>query len=224
MEKTKENDEIRFLLYLLFLFLLAIFLLPAFMSLFLKYIPYSFQPPLFGSEKLFDQQVLLQEFTSPVNNLSAIGVSIRNFNLQSKGDIVLEVYSNQEVLRKVTVAGSRIKDGDIVIFAFDRIPGSLSKDYMFRLSTLGASEEKAYEVYTTNEKQDFAGNLYANDILLEKSLSFLLYFSPETKFDLVLDIYGSWFRRFRQDMPFFYFFLFVFFLLNFLIFYFKGRK
>ncbi|QLG69553.1 MAG: hypothetical protein CH104c_0321 [Candidatus Woesebacteria bacterium] len=224
MEKYKLHKEVKILLFLLSFFLVLVFVSPIFMSLGLRYIPYSFQPPLFGSEKLFNEQSLSQEFISPQDNLTAIGVSIRNFNLQSKGDVILEVYSRGGLIRRSVVSGSSIKDGDIVIFTFDKIPNSRSVSYVFKLSTLEVGKEKAYEVYTTNEPQDFAGSLYINDMPVEKPISFLLYFAPKSRLSLVIDIYNSWFSRFYQDSSFFYFFVATLFLLTSLIIYFLRRE
>lgn len=195
------------------------------MSLGLRYIPYSFQPPLFGSEKLFNEQSLSQEFTSPQANLVAIGVSIKNLDLLSKGDIVFEIFEDGRLLRKSLVNSFRIKDGDIVRFVFDKIPDSLDKKYVFKISSPGVPKGK-YEIFTTNEPQDFAGSLYVNEILVEKPISFLLYFAPESWFSLISDIYNSWFSRFYQDSYFFYFFVVTFLSLTVLIVYFlkKDRK
>jgi hypothetical protein len=224
MEKYKLHKEVKILLFLLSFFLVLVFASPIFMSFGLRYIPYSFQPPLFGSEKLFNEQSLSQEFISPQDNLTAIGVSIRNFNLQSKGDVILEVYSRGGLIRRSVVSGSSIKDGDIVIFTFDKIPNSRSVSYVFKLSTLEVGKEKAYEVYTTNEPQDFAGSLYINDMPVEKPISFLLYFAPESRFSLIYDIYKSWFNRFYSDYNFFYFFIATFSLLAILIIYFAKKE
>lgn len=207
MEKHILHKEIKFLKVLLFLFLFFIFSLPALLSFGLNFVPYSFQPPFLGSERLFDDAPLTQEFISPQDNLAAIGVSIRNFNLQSKGDVTLEVISDNNIVRRSVVKGEKVKDGDMVIFKFDKIKDSSGKNFLFRLSTLGVDKQKAFEVYTTGGKQDFAGDLKVGEYVVEKPISFLLYFAPESRFSLIRDIYTSWILRFSQDLPFTVFYL-----------------
>jgi hypothetical protein len=204
MEKHILHKEIKFLKVLLFLFLFFILSLPALLSFGLNFVPYSFQPPFLGSERLFDDAPLTQEFISPQDNLAAIGVSIRNFNLQSKGDVTLEVILDKNVIRRSVVNRERIKDGDMVIFKFDKIEDSSGKNFVFRLSTLGVDKQKAFEVYTTADKQDFAGDLKVGEYVVEKPISFLLYFAPESRLSLIRDIYTSWILRFSQDPSFFY--------------------
>ncbi|BCX14743.1 MAG: hypothetical protein KatS3mg088_426 [Patescibacteria group bacterium] len=206
MEKYKYYKELRIILFLLTIFLVIIFLTPFVFSLFLKRIPYQFQPPFLGSEKLYSNVVFSQHFVSPKENLSAIGLSIRNFNLQSKGDIFLEVFLDGRKIRESVVKSGSIKDGDLVIFTFEKIPDSFGKNFVFKLRAPDTDKAKAYEVYTTNMPQSFVSDFYINDSLMDKTISFMIYTAPQNRLVLAIEIYKYWFSRLYKDTVFFYFY------------------
>jgi len=224
MERSILPRELKFLILLTLLFLPVIFVLPAILSFGLRFVPYSFQPPLLGSQKLSEDTVLVQEFTSPEDNLAAVGVSIRNFNLQSKADVFLEIVLDGKVVRKSEVLADRIKDGDIVVFEFDKIPDSLNKKLVFRLTAPNLERDKAYEVYTTDDQQDFAGNFSVNGVIFDKPLSFLLFFAPSSRLALIEYIYKNWFVRLSEDFPFFILYNSLILSLVFLILHFQIKR
>jgi len=203
MEILSLQKIIRTFILLSVSLIILVFLAPLVLSFGIRYISYEFQPPLFGSEKLFKEVKLEQEFFPQKDNLTAIGLSVRNFNLQAKGDIILKLFSDGKKIRESVVSGYVIGDGDLVKFKFEAVPDSLGKTFVYRLIAPEVDEEKAFEIYTTNKKSNWSGNLSINNVLMDKSLSSLIYFKPKSRLNLIEDIYHLWIVRFSLD-PFFF--------------------
>lgn len=202
MEYIKLPKIIKTFIVTSFILPFLVFIAPVVLSFGIHYVPYEFQPPILGDESLFKGRELSQGMKVPKDRLAAIGLSIRNFNLQTKGNIVLEVFSDDSLVRRSVISGYSIGDGGIVRFGFDPISHSSDKVFTFRLTAPDVNQEKAFRIYTTDKKLDWVGRLSANEVLMDKPLSFLMYFSPQSRWSLIKNIYSFWFQRFWGDRLF----------------------
>lgn len=128
-----------------------VFLVPVVFSAGLKMIPLNFQPGLNYDVRLsiYRDRVFVQKFTSKENNLTAIGMSIRNPNLKNKSDIYFVLQNlDGSIVRSTTINGMNLEDGSYIRFAFDPISDSLGKEYIFSLSSPGAGPEETIELFT----------------------------------------------------------------------------
>jgi hypothetical protein len=208
MENIKLSKIISFSKYtVLFITLLLIFVFSAILSLGIDLLPYNFQPPLFGTEKIYRQTDFMQSFTAKEDSLSAIGLSIKNWNMQTKEGLVLRVFKDSNKIREVVVGGEKIKDGDIHIFAFEPIPDSRGQTYIFSLEAPDVSQERAFEVFYTNQIPSWANELLVNGKTSDKVLSFVTYYRPQSRLALIIQLYSEWLAKFISDRFFAVFYI-----------------
>src|SRR5260221_2368643 len=110
--------------------ILLILIIPGVLAVGIINIPDRYQPSLDQVQKIYSSVVLSQSFLSKRENLSIIGVSIKNPNLENKKDIFLSVYdTSNNLLAKSVVSGKSIPDGEFIKFKF--VPINNSKDKLF---------------------------------------------------------------------------------------------
>lgn len=114
----------------LIIFLIIFFTLPGMLGFLIKDIPAFSQNSLDGTEKIYSGRKVSQEFRSDKNNLSIIGVSIKNPNLRDKNNLDMQIYSNGSLVKTVTINGANIGDGAFIKFKFDPIIDSKDKSYL----------------------------------------------------------------------------------------------
>jgi len=183
--------------------LFVVFVLPAILSIGIRYIPYKYQPPLdTKDQKIHSEIVLRQDFTSPIDRLTAIGMSIRNPNLKNKEDILMQIYDKKGLVRESILNGAHIADGDLVKFVFDPIIGSKGEDYYFVLSANTAIDPFFLYVFYSPVRLDWMGSLYINNVEKEETISFLTYYTPESRSSLIKEIYTIWVGRLIDDTGF----------------------
>lgn len=176
--------------FVLFILLLA----PALLAFGLREIPFQGQGALTNRHKIYGDIVARQEFTSNKPNLSAIAVTIRNFNLINKKDMTLSVISDGKVIRQATVNGASIPDGALVKFKFDPISDSSGKKYILTMASLASTSAEAFELYFGEDN---------------KSIALSDYYQASSKIELIGDIYKSFLMRFFADGVFAGFYLVV---------------
>lgn len=165
--------------------MVLVVILPAILGLGMKNMPVNNQPPLLTTQKIYSLNKASQEITIRRENLSGIGVSLKNPNLVNKKDITLSIYNDKnDLLRSVSINGNRISDGGLVKFNFEPI-GYIAADLSFTLSAPIASEPEALEVFLDNEGQ----------------VSYISFYQP-ISLTLIKDIYINWFNRFAADTVF----------------------
>ena len=95
-------------------------IIPISLSFLIKIIPNDTQPSLEGTEKIYGEKRLLQSFISLRDNLSGIGVSIKNPSLANKQDLKMEIFDGSgKILRSVKLNGRNIGDGNYVKIMFE---------------------------------------------------------------------------------------------------------
>lgn len=176
----------------LFLVILLLFLMPGLLALFIKYLPLNQQPGTDRSEKIYGEIVLEQTITALENNLDAIAVSLRNFNLLNKKMLrMILFFGNHSEVRRAEVNGANINDGDLVRFSFNPISDSLSKSYLIEFSAPDSLESEAIQVFYTKDNK----------------VAYQDFYKPVSKVGFVLDIYTDFIRRFVSDKGFFVFYI-----------------
>lgn len=175
----------------------AVLILPGLLALGVKYLPSGVQPPLHKTKDVYGDRFISQEFTSFRSNLIGIAMTVKNPNLKNKKDVFLHVYDeNSEVLRETKLNGANIEDGNFVKFLFNPISDSKDKTYKFIITSPESGEGEVLPIFYTDEKPIWAGQMMfedAEDIV--GSVSFVTLHKPESKLEVVSEIYSDLFSR-----------------------------
>jgi hypothetical protein len=175
------------IIFVLFILLVA----PALLTLGIKEVPRQDQGPLVNRQKLYGNINFTQGFVASENGLSAIAITVRNFNLQNKKDIILNVVSENRVVRQAVVNGANIPDGALVKFKFDPISDSSGKKYSLTFSSPNSVSADAFEIYFDEANQ----------------LALVDYYRITSRTELIKNIYQSFVSRFVADKIFAVFYL-----------------
>lgn len=185
-------------------------ILPTILSFGIRNIPQNNQPPLDKTQKLYGDLLVTQLFLSTNDNFSGLGFSIKNPNLLNKKDVVLSIYTEDGNLERiVSLNGAGIEDGKFVKFKFEPVKISENKKFLFSLSSpetskAEADENRALEVFLTNEKPENVFNLTIGDkIISDASISFVAFYKPPYPTYVLEKIYLNWIKKFAADTPFF---------------------
>lgn len=188
---------IRYILSTAILVVLAVFIMPIFLTFFIHEIPDGPQPALNHTEKIYQKNILTQEFTASDNRLSSIGVSIKNPNLANKNDLIFKLLdSNDQVLATVVRSGWTIEDGNFVKFSFDPVLDSNGKHYKFIFESLNSTLDDAFEVF-----------IDANS----SQVSYVSFYHRANIFSVAAGIFSDWFLKLYADLYFFLFYITIFF-------------
>ncbi len=181
-----------------------VFLVPVVLSLGLKLIPGEDQPGYNPDQRLgiYGKRNIIQKFVSTGANLSAVGTSVRNPNLQNKKDIIFTLFDEKNnVIRKTVINGQNVEDGNFIKFVFDPIPDSKNKTYLFELASPDAGPGDTIEIFYIENGQ--SGRIMPNwivdftyDLINKKGgLPIVIYFKPVSRLDVVKEIYSNLFSR-----------------------------
>jgi hypothetical protein len=174
----------------------ALLVLPAGLSLGLKYLPANIQPSLDETRDIYSVRTVSQSFMSLKPRLTAIGMTIRNLNLKNKKDLIFSLYSTKgELLRRVIYNGANIEDGDFIKFVFDPIPDSQNQNYTFVLECPTAGAEEVLPVFITKTKPSWLGNLIYNNEPDAGGVAIVAFYKPESKLKVIEEIYSNLFSR-----------------------------
>lgn len=188
-------------IYLLIgIIILGVLMLPGILALGIRLVPSGFQPSLDFTQKVYKEVSIVQTFTATSNQLSGIGVSIKNPNLINKENIFLSLYQGDVLLRQVTLNGRSIDDGNFVKFIFSPISDSKGGDYRAVFTAPDPTSGEALEIFLT---KNVIGEpvVVGQEKRLER-LSDVIFYRPANLFAVSLDIYGGWLRKFTADLPF----------------------
>lgn len=192
----------------LLLFISAIFLIPFLLTLFIKEIPNDVQPSLEGTQIIYKDTEALQSFKSAMNNLSGIGLSIKNPYFRNRKDLIFNILNFDKILiRTGKINGANISDGDLMKIQFDPINDAKNKEFFLELKALDTKDNEAFEVFLTSKKTAWIGNLYINSQKQDSNLSFFTYHKSTNIFVNSMEIFIQLFRRLFADLPFALFYL-----------------
>lgn len=190
-----------------FLVLVLITIVPFGLTLGIRYLPSGDQPSLGRIQKITQDTVLSQSFTSPQDNLAGIATSIKNPNFANKEDMKITILNDKdELLRTLTINGHNTGDGNFMKLTFDPIESSKGKKYSFTLSSPSSGYEKTMEVFLTKDKPAWIGQLKANNNEKSENISFITLHKVRSPFEIFPIIFSSWLSRFTKDINFFIFY------------------
>lgn len=191
------------ILFTVFLSIFLVILLPMFLSFGIRFVPDRFQPSLGVTQKVYDDVEVSQRFIASEDNLSTLGMSIKNPNLVNKKEIRLSIYDQDEnLVRESVLSGMNIEDGKFVKFKFDPIYDSRNKEYRFVLSALSTQKHEALEVFLTSDNLPGVEKSYIDLEESEYSTSFVPFYKPKNFFEVGLNIYSQWIGKFLKDTAF----------------------
>lgn len=185
-----------------------VFILPALLALGIKNTPDRYQPSLDRVQQIYSDVSLSQRFTSTENNLSMIGMSIKNPNLENKKDIFLSIFDeNNNLVQQSILNGKSIPDGEFVKFKFPPIKDSKNKIFNFNLSAPSSSKSEALEIFLTKEEINGVDDLKVSVIDIGQkeasmSVSFVPFYRAISPVTQILNIYDNWGKRFFSDRIF----------------------
>lgn len=167
------------------------------MVLGIKIIPSDVQPPLQYTQDVYQDLYISQEFTSLLPNLTDIGMSIKNPNLKDQNDITLSLYDqNGQLVRTSKLNGLNIGDGAFVKFQFSPIIDSLNQRYSFTIMSPSSYPEDLFELFYTDDKPSWIGQMQFNGKNVVGGLSFVTFHQPVSKIGLIKSIYSDFISRF----------------------------
>ncbi len=176
-----------------------VFLVPIVLSVSLKMVPVNIQPGFNNNVKLsiYRDRVFVQKFVSKEENLTAIGMSIRNPNLKNKADIIFNLSNlDGSILRSVTLNGMNLEDGSFTKFVFDPISDSLGKEYIFTVSSPGAGPEEIIELFVigVDSSSGITEYSYMGEAH-EGGTPIVQYLRPVNKVEIIKEVYSNLISR-----------------------------
>jgi hypothetical protein len=199
------------IIFTTFIVLVTVLILPGVLSLGIRKIPGSFQPPLSDSQDVDKLLSVSQSFKAQFNNLSDFALTIRNPFLRNKKDLIFTITSDRGEERKVIINGSNIPDGGYINFNFSPFTDSQGHMYKVSFSAPDTKPDESLLLYHSN--LPYEGEYQVNGEVKTGSLSFVSYYKPANLFGPVLIIYQNWLNKLFQDLGFAIFYLMSLFFL-----------
>lgn len=185
------------------IFILSIILIPVLFSLFISEVPNDVQPSLEGTQIIYKDVWAQQLMKSEIDNLSGIGMSIKNPYFRNRKDLTFNLLSeDKQMLRTLTINGANIPDGDLLKIEFEPVVDSKDKKYLFELKAEDTKDNEALEVFLTSKKASWIEDLYINSEKQDSKLSFITYHKSPNIFVSTTEIFTQLFRRLFADLPF----------------------
>lgn len=176
-----------------------VFIVPVIFSMGLKMIPVNTQPGFNYDVRLpiYRDRVFVQKFTAKENDLTAIGMSIRNPNLKNKAGIIFSLQNiDGSLVRSVAISGMNLEDGSYTKFIFNPIPDSRGKEYIFTISSPDAGPEETIELFIIGKDSpsgiidySYIGKTY------EGGTSLVQYVKPVNKVMTIKEVYSNLISR-----------------------------
>lgn len=195
------------------LIIFTVLILPGLLSFEIRNVPDRNQPSFDRTQEIYGNLIISQTFTSTDDNLSMIGLSIKNPNLENKRDILFSILdSGGGLLRDSMLNGKSIHDGDFVKFKFLPIKDSKNKIFTFSLSAPSSNQQEALEVFLTKQVSQGVEYLTVEPIKIDQeeakmSVSFVPFYKVTSPYQLILEIYRDWMKRFFADKYFAIFYI-----------------
>ena len=166
--------------------LTLVLLSPFLVSFGLRELPKSNQRPFGDHRKVYENVTYKTGIVGEEDNMLAIGLSFRNFNLKNTKDITLVLLKDKVEVRRAIVNGSSIDDGGLVKFRFTPVVDSKGKSYEIEISSRDSNNEDALQVYFESTGLD---------------MNYQLFYKPKY-LSVITDVYGGWLRKIISDKLF----------------------
>jgi hypothetical protein len=166
--------------------LTLLLLSPFLISLGIRELPKSNQKPFGDHRKVYEDAIYKTGIVGEEDNMLAIGLSFRNFNLKNKKDVSLVLLQDKVEIRRAVVNGASIDDGRLVKFRFAPVADSKGKSYEIEVSSRDSSNEDALQVYFESTGLN---------------MNYQLFYKPKY-LSIITDVYRGWFRKIASDKLF----------------------
>lgn len=164
--------------------LFMVLFFPVLSLLLVKMVPGNDQPGFSGhvTKVVYGKIVATQTFVSIRNNLTAVGLSIKNpSNANNKSVFVQILDGNNNLLRTGELNGYSIQDGTFVKFVFEPIVDSKNKEYTFKISSPDATDK------------DSVGAFWDEKV----GIPAVYYFKPQSRLEIIKEGFSDLFSRLR---------------------------
>lgn len=188
--------------------IVLLIVIPVSLTFLIKIIPGGVQSPLGNTKKVYGGSTLAQTFISPGDNLTGIGVSIKNPNFANKKNALVKISDeNNQILRTVNLNGQNIADGKFVKILFDPIAGSINKKFTWSISSEESTFDDALEIFLTNKQPSWSTEFKVNDKVAPDGLSYVTLHRSGSSAEVLKKVLGNWLYKFTQDQAFSIFYL-----------------
>lgn len=182
------------------LIVIMVFVVPGVMSVAIESLPANSQPPFTTSQRVFRDEVINQKFVSDAENISAIGLSLKNPNLKEQTDVVLKVYDEKGVLlRESSINGKYISDGGFIKFKFFPIEQSKNSNFSFSLTSSMPLSDHNLEIFLTEENGSGSGLEINQKVVDHKNISYVVFEKVLDRKGVLIDTYKNWWNKFAED-------------------------
>lgn len=186
------------------LLIFALAVLPLISTFAIRVIPGGIQPPLGNTVKIYNPFTYSQSFTSPDDNLTGIGVSIKNPNFANKKKLTINFYGDGgKLIREVTLNGQNIADGKFVKILFEPILDSKGKKFTWSVSSAESLFTDALEIFITDRKPPWSLDLRENDKELKDSFSYVTLHRPKGPAAVFKEVIKLFVKKIKGDSIFF---------------------
>ncbi len=184
--------------------LLMVLILPLSLTLLIKIIPGGIQPSLGNTEKIYGVISLSQAFISPKDNLTGIGVSIKNPNFANKKKTTVSIYDDgNRLIRTIILNGQNIADGKFVKILFDPIKDSRNKKFVWLVSSPESNFDDALQIFLTDNRPQWSLDLQVNNKTSEQVLSYVTLHRPSNSTEVLVEVMSGWVEKIKGDNIFF---------------------
>lgn len=190
------------ILSLSFVFLMIV-VLPLGLTLLIKVIPGGVQPPLGNTEKIYEGIVLSQTFISPEDNLTGIGVSIKNPNFANRKKTTINIYDEgDKLIRTIILNGQNIADGKFVRILFEPIIDSKNKKFTWSILSPESVFTDALEVFLTDKQPTWSLDFRVDHKISPGGLSYVTLHRRHPA-EVLTKVISGWIYKITEDGVFF---------------------
>jgi|SRR5579884_1630171 len=182
------------------LVLALLVVIPLILGVIIRSIPDGFQPSLDRTANVDFQNTISETFRASKNNLSTIGLSIKNPSLLNKDPLLFNIYNGDQIIRSVQLSGANIPDGDFVKINFPPITDSQGNTYKIEFSAPD-THQNSLQPFISNQKTDDE-TLMINGQDMDGSISFVPYYKSSNPIVSAFSIYGNIFSQLGKDLGF----------------------
>lgn len=187
--------------------LLLLLIIPFLLSFKLHTLPDRLQPGLKGTERIYKDHILSQGFLSNSDNLSGVGLSIKNPNFSNKNELVYLIKdSDGNTVRIGSINGRNIPDGDFIVLKFEPVTNSKNRQFYFELSSPTSPENESFEVYFSEEDNFAEQKLKTDGRPTNLNLAYVIYYTQNSQVLVFLNVAELFVSRFFRDTTFFVFY------------------
>lgn len=205
------------ILTLVFIFLILI-VLPVILTFFIRVIPGGIQPPLTTTKKVYQEYVYYQRFISPEDNLTGIGVSIKNPNFINKQALIVNLYDDKDkLIREIFLNGQNIGDGKFVKIIFEPIKYSQGKIFTWSVVSSRSTVEDAMEIFLTDQKPKWSLELKTKDEVFDRGFSYITLHKPGSSMEVLNRVLIKWSSNLLADRAFLFWWMLLIMVLSGLI-------